>query len=108
MKSFIEFVTTDLDEAAKGVVDKNFGKPAKESKSGFKQGQRVAHYRGMGKTLHGDVVNPDVVSGGKKGAMVKFSHGNEFVPHSELKDAKQYWEDEDKAMRKERDKPKTK
>ena len=40
--------------------------------------------------------------------MVKFSHGNEFVPHSELKDAKQYWEDEDKAMRKERDKPKTK
>ena len=66
MKSFIEFVTTDLDEAAKGVVDKNFGKPAKESKSGFKQGQRVAHYRGMGKTLHGDVVNPDVVSGGKR------------------------------------------
>lgn len=108
MKSFKEFV--DLGEVAKpkGVVEKNVGKPPKESKSGFKQGQRVAHYRGMGKTLHGDVVNPDVVSGGKKGAMVKFSHGNEFVPHSELKDAKQYWEDEDKAMRKERDKPKTK
>ncbi len=108
MKSFVEFVTADLDEAAKpkGVVDKNFGKPAKESKSGFKTGQRVAHYRGMGKTLHGDVTNPDVVSGGKKGAMVKFSHGSEFIPHSELKDASQYWKDEDQAMRKERDKKK--
>lgn len=98
----------ELDEVAKpkGVVDKKFGKPEAPSKSGFKAGQRVAHYRGMGKTLHGDVTNPDVVSGGKKGAMVKFSHGSEFIPHSELKDASQYWKDEDQAMRKERDKKK--
>ena len=44
----------------------------------------------------------------KKGAMVKFEHGTEFVPHKELRDAHQYWKDEDEAMRKERDKPKMK
>lgn len=95
----------ELDEVAKpkGVVDKKFGKPEAPSKSGFKTGQRVAHYRGMGKTLHGNVTNPDAVSGGTKGAMVKFEHGTEFVPHKELKDAGEYWKSEDETMRKERD-----
>lgn len=98
MKSFNEF----LDEAKKGVTDKKFGKPEPDSKSGFKKGQRVAHYRGAGKTLHGDVVNPDTVSGGSKGAMVKFEHGTEFVPHKDLKDASQYWKDADEKMRAQR------
>lgn len=92
---------TGLDEVAKpkGIVDKNVGKPEKESKSGFKTGQRVAHYRGMGKTLHGNVTNPDASSGGKKGAMVKFQHGTEFVPHKELKDASEYWKTEEACCR---------
>lgn len=94
----------ELEEVAKpkGIVDKNVGKPPKESKSGFKIGQRVAHYRGMGKTAHGNVTNPDAVSGGVKGAMVKFAHGSEFVPHKELKDSGQYWNDEQDKMYKER------
>ena len=74
---------TELDEVAKpkGFVDKNFGKPPKESKSGFKIGQRVAHEREPGRTSHGNVTNPDVVSGGVKGAMVKFANSHEFIPH---------------------------
>lgn len=85
-----------INEVAKpkGIVDKNIGKPEKESKSGFKTGQRVAHDRGMGKTLHGNVTNPDAVSGGKKGATVKFAHGIEFIPHKELKDASEYWDNQ--------------
>lgn len=94
-----------LTEVAKpkGVVDKKFGKPEKESKSGFKKGQRVATYRGLGKTEHGDVENPETQSGKDKGAMVKFKRdgkdSTEFVPHKDLKDASQYWKDEDEKMR---------
>ena len=98
----------ELDEVTKpkGIVDKKFGKSEAPSKSGFKTGQRVAHYRGMGKTLHGNVTNPDAVSGGTKGAMVKFEHGTEFIPHKELKDASEYWKSEDEKMRASRDKVK--
>ena len=98
MKPFNQF----LDEAKKGVTDKKFGKAEAPSKSGFSKGQRVAHYRGAGRTLHGNVTNPDAVSGGQKGAMVKFEHGTEFVPHKDLKDASQYWKDADEKMRAQR------
>ena len=92
---------TTLDEA-KGTVDKTSGHGKKDPASPFSVGQRVAHYKGMGKTIHGNVVTPHAVSGGTKGAMVKFAHGTEFVPHKDLKDAGQYWKDETDAMYKKR------
>ena len=92
---------TTLDEA-KGTVDKTSGHGKKDPASPFSVGQRVAHYKGMGKTIHGNVVTPHAVSGGTKGAMVKFAHGTEFVPHKDLKDAGQYWKDEQDAMYKKR------
>ena len=91
----------------KGVTDKNFGKAAKPSKSGFIVGQRVAWYVGSGQTKHGDVVNPDASSNGTKGVTVRVGpglNGLVFVPLKDIKDAEQYWKDEDVAMRKEREK----
>jgi len=70
----------------KGVVDKNVGKPEKESKSGYKKGDRVAVYYGKGQTKHGDIENPDCKSGGKAGAHIKFGDGSRaWHPHSEIK-----------------------
>ena len=94
-----------IDEIAKpkGTVDKKFNVAPKESKSAFKVGQTVALYRGMGTTDHGKIHALDIKSGGNTGAMVHFVGGEkEFHPYSKLKDAKQYWSDEQDKMYKER------
>ena len=78
----------ELLEAAKpkGVVDKKFGKPEKESKSGLKQGDRVSVYYGKGQTKNGNVENPDCKSGGKNGVHIKFGDGTRaWHPHEEVK-----------------------
>jgi hypothetical protein len=99
-----EALAQSLVEIAKpkGIVDKTAGQGKKDPAAPFTKGQRVAHYRGMGQTLHGNVKTPHVVSGGTKGSLVAFSHGDEFVPHKELKDASQYWKDESDSMYKSR------
>jgi transcription antitermination factor NusG len=79
-----------VDEA-KGVVDKNHGKPPKPSKSGFVEGQRVAIDRGMGRTEFGNIKYLDLKSGGDTGASIVFGDGHkEYIPYKKIKPIDDY------------------